>query len=239
MPSRHGFRPTRWSEILRIQDPRDPHRRTALNDLCARYRTPLYNQILRKGVPAGDAEDVTQEFITHFITHGGLDRIQREGGLFRNYLLAHLDAFLANRRRAAIRRSRRPAGRPVPLDVLRQRKEFDALVPADRTTPDAAFLRDWALATLDHAFDEVRRQFERDGHPERFDLIRAYFTPGPDQPTRERLADALGMTDIQTKDLIYRTRQRFMESLREAVKPTLGDDRNPATEIALLLKASR
>jgi len=89
-----AFTTTQWSEVLDARQT-DPERaRAALENLCSRYWYPLYAFVRRRGHGPHDAEDLTQSFFAHLLSHDALRSVDPAKGLFRTFLLSSLVNFL-------------------------------------------------------------------------------------------------------------------------------------------------
>ena len=78
----NDFHTTRWSLISQMRHGSDPDgARVALGELCQRCWFPIYAFVRRGGAAAHDAEDLTQGFFQHLLTHDLMTRAQRERGL--------------------------------------------------------------------------------------------------------------------------------------------------------------
>ncbi|MHC1766342.1 MAG: hypothetical protein AB9869_18925 [Verrucomicrobiia bacterium] len=60
----HGgvFATTHWSVVLAARQRDTPESATALEQLCATYRYPLYAYVRHHGYSPEDSQDLTQEF---------------------------------------------------------------------------------------------------------------------------------------------------------------------------------
>ena len=56
------FPTTRWTLVVAAADPQRKEARSALVSLCEGYWYPLYAYVRRRGYPADQAQDLTQEF---------------------------------------------------------------------------------------------------------------------------------------------------------------------------------
>src|SRR5437763_16173791 len=63
------FQTTNWSLVFAAGGSPD-----ALNDLCARYWSPVYAYVRRCGHDPADAEDLTQAFFSRMLEHRDLAR---------------------------------------------------------------------------------------------------------------------------------------------------------------------
>src|ERR1044071_2122421 len=109
------FPTTRWSLVVAAGDSDRPESRSALVSLCENYWYPLYAYLRRRGYPADQAQDLTQEFFIRVLEGRYLDRADPERGRFRSFLLSSLKFFVADeedRNRA----HKRGGGALLPLE---------------------------------------------------------------------------------------------------------------------------
>jgi DNA-directed RNA polymerase specialized sigma24 family protein len=91
-----GFDETRWTNVLAAAGQDSHMAREALENLCRRYRPPLYAFIRAQGTSPPDADDLVQNFLLHLLSKDRLNQIDPGKGRFRNFLLACLTNFLRN-----------------------------------------------------------------------------------------------------------------------------------------------
>ena len=92
------FATTHWSVVLAAGQNRSDGAAKALEELCRTYWYPLYAYLRRKGYSEHDAQDLTQGFICQLLERRSLEKVEREKGKFRSFLLASLNYFLADER---------------------------------------------------------------------------------------------------------------------------------------------
>src|SRR5947199_9662609 len=80
------FATTHWSVVLEAQGP-SPAAEEALEKLCRTYWRPIYGFVRRQGVEPEEAKDLTQRFIALLLERRDLDRVRKEKGRLRSYLL--------------------------------------------------------------------------------------------------------------------------------------------------------
>src|SRR6202166_4453943 len=103
LPGPSQFPTTRWTLVIAAADPQRKDARSALVSLCEGYWYPLYAYVRRRGYPADQAQDLTQEFFIRVLEGRYLDRPCPEKGRFRAFLLTSMKFFVADeedRRRA-------------------------------------------------------------------------------------------------------------------------------------------
>src|SRR5688572_11153010 len=104
--SRGDFRTTDWSMVFCARDAGSTTGEVALAQLCGIYWYPLYAFVRRHGYNAPDAQDLAQGFFAHLLERNILNRVDRQKGKFRSFLLSSIKNFLANDwdRRRSIKR---------------------------------------------------------------------------------------------------------------------------------------
>src|SRR5215210_5880124 len=90
------FPTTRWTLVVAAADLQRKDARSALVSLCEIYWYPLYAYVRRRGYPADQAQDLTQEFFVRILDGRYLDRADADKGRFRAFLLTSLKFFLAD-----------------------------------------------------------------------------------------------------------------------------------------------
>jgi len=141
------FVTTRWSVVLAAGQADTALAREALARLCQTYWYPLYAYARRRGQSRHDAQDLTQEFFARLLEDNWLARADRERGRFRTFLLTAMKHFMANEWHRANTLKR---GGRVPVFSLNDEaaEERYQLEPAEKSTPESLFERNWALGGL-------------------------------------------------------------------------------------------
>src|SRR5512145_1416957 len=136
------FETTHWSLVLAAGRGESSHTREAFAALCEIYWYPLYAYVRRQGYNPDDAQELTQAFFTRLIEKRDVQRVRRERGRFRSFLLASLKHFLLNDARR--RRASRRGGGQTPLALEVESAEGRYLrEPQDPATPETLFDRRW------------------------------------------------------------------------------------------------
>ena len=122
LPGPSRFPTTRWTLVVAAGDPHRKEARSALVSPCENYWYPLYAYLRRRGYPADQAQDLTQEFFIRVLEGRYLDRADSEKGRFRSFILTSLKFFVADeedRQRA----HKRGGGKVLPLEPLAKLKQ--------------------------------------------------------------------------------------------------------------------
>jgi RNA polymerase sigma-70 factor (ECF subfamily) len=207
------FATTRWSLVLNAGDLESPQNADALAQLCAIYWYPVYAYIRRQGAMPPDAQDLTQEFFARLLERNFLNRVDRNRGKFRWYLLGAVKNFLSSQRERQ-QAAKRGGGRiHVPLDEVLAEQRYQ-VEPADTLSPEKVFERAWALTVLDRSRAQLRDQYERAGKLNRFERLEA-FLPG-DRPrgSYAETARELGVSEGALRVELHRLKASYRQLLR-------------------------
>jgi RNA polymerase sigma factor (sigma-70 family) len=215
------FVTTHWSLVLTAGRNDTPRAQNALAKLCQSYWYPLYAYVRRRGHPAADAQDLTQEFFARLLEKNWVVTADRQKGKFRTFLLSAMNHFLADEWDKA-RAQKRGGGRvPVPLqfDTAETRYGHE---PADPVTPEQSFERRWALTLLDEVLNRLRTEYEQDGRAELFAALNPCLVGDRTSQPYAELAVKLGVSEGTIKSAVHRLRQRYRELLRDEIAQTVA-----------------
>jgi RNA polymerase sigma factor (sigma-70 family) len=225
------FPTTRWTLVVAAADPQRKDARSALVSLCEGYWYPLYAFLRRRGYPADQAQDLTQEFFIRVLEGRYLDRADPEKGRFRSFILTSLKFFVADeedRHRA----HKRGGGVLVPLEFSSGEERYQR-EPAHDETPEWIFERRWALSMLDRVVEKLRNEFVRHGRPEHFERLKVFLLGQSDAPYAA-LAREMNTSEGALKVAIHRLRRRYREIFREEIADTVADPAEVESELRFL-----
>jgi RNA polymerase sigma factor (sigma-70 family) len=233
-----AFATTRWSVILAARGNQTPEASAALAALCESYWYPLYVFLRRRGYPAADAQDLTQEFFANLLEHHSLDAANRDRGRFRTFLLMMLKRFLSKQRERNHAQKRGGGIPTLSLEFYSAEERF-CLEPADDWTPEKAYHRRWALTILDRVLHQLNAEYTEKGKGELFERCRVFLSGQGEETSHAEVARSLGMTPGAVKVSIHRMRQRYRQRLHEAIADTVSSPDEVRSEMHLLLAALR
>jgi RNA polymerase sigma factor (sigma-70 family) len=225
------FPTTRWTLVIAAGDPRRNEARSALVSLCENYWYPLYAYLRRRGYPADQAQDLTQEFFVRLLEGRYLDRADPEKGRFRSFLLSSLKFFAADeedRQRA----HKRGGGLVVPLEFSSGEERYQR-EPAHDETPERIFERRWALSVLDRVVERLRNEFVQHSRPEYFERLKVFLLGQSDAPYAA-LAGEMNTSEGALKVAIHRLRKRYRELFRQEIADTVADPADVESELRYL-----
>ena len=172
------------------------------------------------GLPAEDAQDLTQAFFAHLLSKDFLRGVRPEKGRFRSFLLTCLQHFLADEWERAHTAKRGGARPEILLDwaEAENRYRLDALVEPN---PESLYERRWAIDLLDHALERLRTEAVAGGKQAVFDQLQCCLLGERTTETYAQLGARLGLSESAVKVTVHRLRQRYRELLREQIAHTV------------------
>jgi RNA polymerase sigma factor (sigma-70 family) len=231
LPGPSRFPTTRWTLVVAAGDPHRKEASSALVSLCENYWYPLYAYLRRRGYPADQAQDLTQQFFMRVLEGRYLDRADPAKGRFRSFILTSLKFFVADegdRDRA----HKRGGGMLVPLEFSsgeeRYRRE-----PAHDETPERIFERRWALSVLDRVVERLRDEFAQHGRPEHFERLKLFLLGQSDAPYAA-VAREMNTSEGALKVAIHRLRKRYRELFRQEIADTVANPAEVESELRYL-----
>lgn len=229
------FQTTRWSIVLHAGR-ETAGARAALEELCRTYRSPVIAYVRSRGCGPDEAEDLGQAFFARFIEGAYHAQADPARGSFRAFLLTALKRFLDD---AADRAHAQKRGGKIhfqSLDALDgDESEVDNV--ADRDTPDQAFERAWAKATLRAAMHRLRGETAAAGRSALFDQLCEFLAERPSEEDYERVAAALKMRRNTVAVAVHRLRQRLRELVQAELAETAIDKNGLKNELDQLRKS--
>ena len=209
--------------MLAVRSTDAQERARALEALARAYWRPVFRHLRgRWRAREEEAEDLAQGFFASALEKGWLSRYDPARGRFRSYLLACLEAYVANERRAARRLKRGGAAKSVPLESEGPDGEPRELPLADPSDIEAEFQREWARGLLALAVEALRARSAGTGREVAFRLFARYDLEehGPaERPRYQDLAQELSLPVTQVTNHLHWARRELrgivLETLRE------------------------
>ncbi|MEM9594493.1 MAG: sigma-70 family RNA polymerase sigma factor [Acidobacteriota bacterium] len=219
-PGPRDFLTTHWSLVLaaRPEGGGSTLAREALSELFRRYWYPLYAFVRFRGYGPEEAQDLTQAFLARLLETEGLTSADPERGRFRSYLLGAMKHFLANHWHRERAKKRGGGVGVIDLDALDPEARY-GVAQAPPPNPDAGFEREWALAILGRALEELRQDYGARGRGDLFAALQGCLTG--DEPNRGDVAARLGLSEGAVKVAVHRLRKRFRASIRAEIAETV------------------
>lgn len=169
------FATTHWSLVLAAGRRSSPDSNEALSELCRTYWYPLYVYVRRRVPHADEAQDLTQEFFTRLLEKNYLSAATPTRGRFRAFLLTAVQHFLANEWDKA-RAQKRGGGQVVISLDFRSGESRYSVEPADGSTPERLYERQWVLTLLDHVLARLGEELALAGKSRDFQQLKVFIT---------------------------------------------------------------
>jgi RNA polymerase sigma-70 factor (ECF subfamily) len=234
LPGAGGFPTTRWTLVVAAADSQRTEAHAALVSLCERYWYPLYAYVRRRGHPADQAQDLTQEFFVRVLEGRYLDRADPDKGRFRAFLLTSLKFFLADASDRS-RAQKRGGGAVISLEATSGEERYQR-EPAHNETPERIFDRRWALSVLENVIQKLRDEFVQHGRMDHFDRLKGFLLDSADTPYAT-LARDMGISEGALKVAVHRLRKRYRDLFRQEIAETVADAADVESELRYLAAA--
>ena len=233
--SQNAFPSTEWKVVENAKDD-DSDGRAALGVLCQNYWYPIYAFVRGRVRDVHKAQDLTQGFFTHLLTHGVVASADQTRGRFRDFLLTCCRNYLRGHWRWSRAKKNGGGMNPLPLDFEAAEVRYlsDRAWPADA---ERQYARTWALAVLDRTTARLRDTYVAAGEADLFDRLSRTLTGDPGAERYAEIGDALGLTPDQMKKAAGRLRERFKAELHRQVGQTVENPADVAAEILELFRA--
>jgi len=233
--AREAFPNTPWTVLFQARA-ENTLGSNALADLCQMYWYPVYAYIRRRGNPAHDAEDLTQDFFSKFLERGDFGTVDQAKGKLRSFLATAVCHFLSQSRRSG-QAQKRGGGQTILSIDAELAEERYGNEPADSLTPEKLFERRWALTILDHALAELRLEYVRQDKDEIFDALSGFLTGRGGAQNYGEAARAIGMNEGAVKMAAHRLRKRFKDLLHRQITATVESPEEVDAEIQWMMAA--
>jgi RNA polymerase sigma factor (sigma-70 family) len=207
----------------------------ALETLCRGYWYPIYVYVRRKGYNPDDAADLTQEFFAQLIRKEQLRLADRKKGKFRAFLLTMLDYFVAREWSRAHRQKRGGQFTFVSLDQQSPEERYQ-LEPKDNDTPEKKFEKQWALAVLKQAMEQLERESNADGKTVLFGVVKHLLSGEREVAVYGQIGARLKMSEGAVRVAVHRLRQRYGELVRSEIAQTVTEPGEIDEELQYLLR---
>jgi RNA polymerase sigma-70 factor (ECF subfamily) len=224
------FATTHWSVVLKAGRSDTTRARGALANLCQIYWFPLYAYVRRRGYPSEDAKDLTQGFFARLLEQQTLANADPNCGRFRSFMLGAMNHFLADER-AKRQTLKRGGGRILlSLDLAAAEERYD-LEPADDSSPDKLFDKQWALALLSEVLNQLEQEYRRDGKAELFAALKLTLSGTREAQPYAALASSLRMKAGAVKVAVHRLRKRYRALLQAEIENTVASGKEAPEEM--------
>jgi len=234
----NSFHTTRWTCVLAARGDSEVAK-AALSDLCEAYYEPVY-AFIRATERTDSARDLTHSFFASLLKKNGLEKLERDRGKFRSYLLGAVKHFLGDERRKADAEKRGGGKTAVSLDDS-ENWGFGTATEVGKSKSiappvDSFFDKQWALTLLGRALDQVATKSK---NIEQFNVLKPWLTGDNPEISQSEAAAKLNLSEGAVKVAIHRLRKQVRSCIRLEIAETLGTDSEAevSSELDYLIRA--
>jgi RNA polymerase sigma factor (sigma-70 family) len=232
------FATTHWTVVLQAGGAQTSEGRQALEQVCRTYWYPLYAFARRCGEPPEEAQDLTQAFFLHLLTHELIGRADRHAGRFRSLLLAAFRNFMANEQVRAAALKRGGGSQTFAIDSTLG-ECWLGREPAIGSTPEALFDRAWAMRVLEQALERLASEYNSPNRREVFEQLCPLLEGEKAEGGYATVARRLSTTENTIKWAVSRMRARYRELIRSVIARTVTTPEDLEEEFQHLIAALR
>jgi len=226
------FMTTRWQDVLNARG-NTPAARESLRELCDRYYHPVHAFICAYTHHSPDARDSTHAFFARLLEGNSIDRLRRDQGRFRSYLLGSVKHFLADER-DKVQAAKR--GGAILHQSLDSASDEEGSLAIHEMPPDAYFDRQWAFEILNQSLTLLESEVITTPAGTYFDLLKPWLNGSDSAITQADVAERLGISIEALKGILHRWRKRFREIVKTIVGATVQTRDEIDSELAYLVQ---
>jgi RNA polymerase sigma-70 factor (ECF subfamily) len=236
-----AFPQTHHSAVLAVRSRDEQERARALEAVVAAYWRPVYHHLrARWRAREEQAEDLAQGFFAAALEKGWLARYEPARGRFRSYLLACLEAYVANQRRDGRRLKRGGGATLVPLETEDASGETRELQLSDGSDLEAEFQREWSRSLFALAVQALRERCLGTSREVAFALFERYDLEDHDAAERPRYADLAAEFSLpvtQVTNHLHWARQELRKTVLEKLREITASEEEFRSEARALFGA--
>lgn len=218
--AKSGFLSTQWSVVFRAGSDASDDSRDAMATLCENYWYPIYAFVRKRGYNHHDSADLTQGFFAFLIDQNSFNRLDPSQGRFRAFLLASMKNYLNEdwRRSQSLKRGGLMKGISVEIAEFDQRYQLQL---SDNCSAEILFERSWVESLLTRVLQLLRRDYEKAGKPEFFELLSEYLVATSTRLPQAEIAKRLGVSVPAVTMSLQRMRKQYVTILRQELAHTV------------------
>jgi hypothetical protein len=222
------FGVTAWSTVLEANATEEEVRKSALDRLFQRYRTPIVREIQsRRRCHEGTAEDLAHDFIAVCLHRDFLRNLSPQHRCLTNFLNDE------HSRRSAFKRG---GGAPqLSLDESDSEGGHRMEIAGDGPSASETMDRAWADQIVNEALVRLEQECEAARRAALFSALKSRFGRTTDDSNLAEVAARLRMSEGAVKVALHRMRQRLGELVAEEIKQTVTNQLEWRQELKYLL----
>lgn len=227
------FRTTAWSIVVGAQGDETFRRGECLAKLCQIYWKPIFYYMRRRGISVDDARDLTQEYFATFLEKDFVATADRERGKFRTFVLVTVNRFLSKQ----LARKRRTDAR-CGIVLHMEDGDDEVLLPelAHGETAEDEFNRRWAMNLIEKTLAAMGEECKAGKKKCYYDAFVMFLegASSSDKVSYREMATAMGVSEADVTNYLYRGRNIFQKLLREEIRESVESESAIDEEIEAL-----
>ena len=228
------FGPTDWNQLRQFKTASDDEQLAILDVLARKYWTPIFQYLLLSGNNENEAQDLTQEFFEYALKTKLFSKANPQLGRFRNFLLASLKHYLANKNRKETAQKRRPKEGIASLDQLAYFGYFQPKSLVEKQTPETIFHHLWLREVVRNTLEKLEQDFNAKEQKTHFALFRTRVVApeleGVEPPPLKQQADEFGLDYKEAANQIETAKRAFLRFLKKEVRAYVGSKEEVSEE---------
>lgn len=205
---------------MNARDSQSPRHDSDLNELCSRYRDPLYDYARHRGKSHFHADDLVQGFfVSQFLKTNFLQDLNSKKGRFRAFLLKCFKNYSLNEWKRSCCLKRGGGVDHVPFDWATADEKYQSqLMVAE--TPGRTYDRTWVVTLREQALTKLDQEMQDEGKREQFEVLKPCLTVDGDDFNYRAAANRLNLSKKATRAAVMRLGKRYRELIREEIRKT-------------------
>jgi RNA polymerase sigma factor (sigma-70 family) len=230
------FGVTAWSTVLEANASEDEVRKSALDRLFQRYRTPIVREIQsRRRCHEGTAEDLAHDFIAVCLHRDFLSSVNPQQGRFRSFIHRCLTNFLNDEHARKTAAKRGSGAAQLSLDETDGDGGCRVELAGDGASPSETMDRAWADQIVQEALQRLGQECEAARRGTLFMALKVRLIQATGDFSMAEIAGQLRMSEGSVKVALHRMRQRLGELVAEEIKQTVANQVEWRQELKYLL----
>lgn len=228
------FATTPWAIVAQTSSVQSYEVQTALATLFELYWYPIYAFARRQGNDSHRAQDLVQGFFLHLLEKQAFEKVEREKGRFRAFLLMAFKRYAANvfQKETSLKRGGQSKIQSLDFQYGEDRYGKE---PFHTETPERIYNREWVTSQVDRAMANLKAFYEAAGKLPLFEVLKGHLTREENLP-HAVLAEKLGLSRTALKVTLFRMRQKFSEFLEKEISQTIDSSEGFETELRFFLE---
>jgi RNA polymerase sigma-70 factor (ECF subfamily) len=237
-----------WSTISRARGPDPKESSKALERLCQAYYEPLRICVFlwyvkHRGFSNAQAQtaapDALHSFFEALLRRKFLDRLDRNKGRFRSFILASLNRFLLDVWAQENAVTRGGGSESVSIDELGEDGQPIIQLASSGLQPDQVVLRAWAHSVLENALKRLEIECIRLNKSVVFEALKPSLEGEGNVSQDSETAKRLHMSLSAVRVARHRLKEVLLQYIRDEVKETVTSEEELSEELSMLAQLLR